>query len=453
MRLKSLHKYASLLLALGVIAGMSEQVFAAFDNLIPQRQRGKFFTPSIRLRASYNDNVSAQRGRSATGLAGDQIIKSPVFYTEPRVSIRLPFSQTFIGIDYKYSFAYFSARPNDNEDNAHDLDLRLKHNFSQRLSLDVQHAFTYQQQGVIKRHSTVIRSDGTYTRNEFETAVKYDVTKFFYLTGRYMLNDLDFKTSAGSSTFDATENRIGLESAYVLNKNTVLLSGYTFADKSYDKRANADYDSHIIFGGINYRFGKYFTVDATGGVDFRFHESPTRTTGLDIGLVPLYPGPGIPAGSAIGPIKVGQTDVGHNPFVTARLTTNYFRNAVITLGYSLLTTTTEQTSFTDADVESYSLQVSYRILPKVTVDLSFLYIDENYLGTLFTTTEDGGLLVKLPLLDHPSTKVFRMGAVVSYQVTPWLFYELGYRRTDSDSDFTGSTYQRNEYFTGVNAIF
>ncbi len=51
--------------------------FAAFDQLIPQRQRGKFFTPSIRLRQQYNDNVSAKRGSGGgRGLAHRRIKSS-----------------------------------------------------------------------------------------------------------------------------------------------------------------------------------------------------------------------------------------------------------------------------------------------------------------------------------------------------------------------------------------
>lgn len=460
-------------LGLGLVSAfvvMAWDAYAAYDQLIPQRQRGKFFTPSIRTRLEYNDNVSAKRGSSGGRGPEHQRIKSTVWYLEPKIAIRLPLDQTYFGIDYKYSFAYFWARPYDNEDVAHDISGRFKHSFSPRLNLDLQNDYVHQEVGTIKRLDDaqpfyrVIREKGDFERNNLDIALKYDFTRTFYTTVKYGCEFLDFDTRDESETFDYLENRIGFESGYVLNKDTILLGGYTFSDRRYTFRENADYDSHLLFGGVNYRIGKYFSLDAFGGVDFRKHEAPTRTNlGFDFDSILPGIGPGVPSASVYGPIKQGTTKLGKNPYVRVRLTSNYFNNMVITLGYLYVVQTTEQENFTNATSQAGSLQLSWRIMPKVSFDFNVIYSVDNYDGRVyqafdpllarFVGAPTGNPVYKLTALENPETRAFRLGAVLSYQMTPWLFYELGYRRTDYDSDFNTSTWERNQYFTGINAVF
>ncbi|MDX9702803.1 MAG: hypothetical protein RBU23_07150 [Candidatus Auribacterota bacterium] len=452
-----------LLLAVIVVHVMlfSTELFAAYDHLIPQRQRGKFFTPSIRTRLEYNDNVSAKRGSGGGRGPAHQRIKSTVWYTEPKVAFRIPLDTTYIGVDYKYSLAYFWARPYDNEDVAHDLTARFKHSFTPRLSLDLDNSYTRQQVGVIKRARDtgngyhVIRENGDFELNNLDVAVKYDFTRSFYTTFKYGLEFLDFDTYDESRTFDYLENRIGFESGYIVNKDTILLGGYTFKDRSYRLRENADYDSHLLFGGVNYRLGKFFSLDSIAGVDFRKYEAPTRTNrGIDFDAVPLAPFGETLASSVTTTIKQGDTKLHKNPYVRVRLSSNYFRNMVVTLGYLLMVQSTEQEDFTDSNSQSGSLQISWRFMPKISLDLNMIYSIDNYDGRVYQTlTTQPGYIAKRVAYDNPETKAFRMGAVFSYQVTPWLFYELGYRRTDFDSDFNTSTWERNQVFTGVNAVF
>lgn len=462
------------LLVLLLIAGNSIQsVYAAFDQLIPQRQRGKFFTPSIRMRGQYSDNVSFKRGIGGGRGPAQEKIESMVNFFEPKVSFRLPFDQTFVSLDYKYSLAYFWSRPFDNEDVAHDLNFRFRHDFSQRLSLDVQNDYVNQQAGKIIRsghafvgeeiirRNTIIRNQGDFERNSLDVALKYDIFRYLYLTFKYGNEILDFDSGSASRTFDYVENRVGFETSYILNKDTLLIAGYRFSNREFAKRANADYDSHLLFGGMNYRLGKFFTLDGTGGVDFRKMEAPFRgftgvtTQDVDFDTIPETPA-AVPISDVRSPVKLGTTKIGKNPYVDLRLTSNYFRNMVITLGYRLLTTITEQENFTDADIHVSSVQVSYRIMPKVTLDFSMSYTIDNYEGKRYVAEVNQPArthIAKRLVNEDPASKYFRLGAVVSYQVTPWLFYELGYKRTDADSDFNNSTWERNDYFTGINAIF
>ncbi len=461
-----------LLTILGVVYGMFfvSNLFAAYDQLIPQRQRGKFFTPSIRTRLEYNDNVSAKRGSSGGRGPTNQRIKSTVWYLEPKVAFRVPLDQTYIGVDYKYSLAYFWARPYDNEDVAHDITARFKHSFSPRLTLDMENNYTRQQVGVIKRAKDtgdgywVLQENGSFEINSLDVALKYDFTRSFYTTFKYGLEFLDFDTYAESLTFDYLQNKVGFESGYILNKDTILIGGYSFTDKRYRYRENSDFDSHMIFGGLNYRLGKFFSLDATAGVDFKKYEAPTRTNrGYDYDAIPTAPTGEVVGTSVYGPIKQGSTKLGKNPYVQVRLTSNYFKNMVVTLGYLYVVQATEQEDYEDATTQSASLQVSWRFMPKVSLDFNMMYSVDNYDGRVFQPVNTrnlallpGGVMpyvAKRTGYDNPETKSFRMGAVFSYQVTPWLFYELGYRRSDFDSDFNGSTWERNQVFTGINAVF
>lgn len=440
-------------------------VYAAFDQLIPQRQRGKFFTPSIRLRQEYSDNIAYKRGSAGGRGPGQQRIKSWISYVEPKVSVRLPFDQTFVGIDYKYSLAYYWDRPYDNEDTAHDLTFRFKHEFSPRLSLDITNNYINHQSGPIKRASdipgapdVVIRTEGDFEQNVFESSLQYYLMRYLFVSFKYGNTILDFDTRDASETFDYLEHRLSFESGYVLNKDVLLLGGYRFTDRTYDLRDNSDYDGHMLFGGVNYRLGKYFTLDASGGVEFRKPGAPSRgVPGLDYDAIPRIPEPGVPFVDVFGPTKVGSTKIAKNPFVDVKLISNYFRDMVITLGYRYYVSKTEQESFDNADVQTASLLISYKILPKVTLDLSAIYSVDQYSGETFGTELDTSVvpttIVKYRVLDDPETKLFRLGAVVSYQITPWMFYEIGYRRTDADSDFENATWEKNDYFTGINAIF
>lgn len=442
-----------LLLVISLLVNVN-QSFAAFDQLIPQRQRGKFFTPSIRLRTTYNDNVSAKRGTGGGRGIAETKIGSMINFYEPKISFRIPLDQTFLGVDYKYSFAYYWHRPTDNEDVAHDINGRFKHNFSPRLSLDLKNDYIHQESGIIKRDTVIVRDKGDFERNTLDIALKYDIMRNMYINFRYGNEFLDFDTLDASQTFDYNQNLIGFENTYIVSKDLLLSLGYTFRDRQYTLRENADYDSHLLFGGMNYQLGKYFTLNGISGVDFRKLEAPSHGRTIDFSAVPPFFGPGIPLVQVFTPGTQGATKLGKNPYVDVRLTTNYFNNMLITLGYLYVVETTEQENFSDATTQSGTIQVSYRIFPKVTIDFNLVYSVDSYEGDVFTSAAvGGGNITKQLVLSDPSTESFRMGAVVSYQVTPWLFYEAGYIRTDFDSDFNTSTWERNEIFTGVNAIF
>jgi len=450
---------------------LEKNVFGAFDQLIPQRQRGKFFTPSIRLRSEWNDNVSAKRGsahvtqKPGIDTRANRRVKSYILYAEPKAQVRIPLDKTYLGVDYKYSFAYFTRRPNDNEDFAHDINARFIHKFSDRLNLDVKEDFVRQQVGTIRTHDIVVRENGSFQRNTVDCALRYDISRMFYVIGKYTNDWLNFLPYASRTTFDYLENRLGIEGDYILNKDITLLAGYDFRDRRYTLRENADYDSHMIYTGTNYRMGKYFTFDATSGVDFRKHEAATRQRGFYLNGIPEFPTQGVPVEDASVPIRVGSTQGWEeNPYINLRLTTNYFKDILIILNYQYLVQTTEQTTFIDTDTQSIAAQVSYKIMPKVTVDFTAGYSVDKYHGRSYLTNYDlvtfgypnllpAGTVGKMVDLKNPETKSFIMGAVLSYQVTPWLFYEFGYRRTDFDSDFNTSTWERNQLFTGINAIF
>ena len=391
-------------------------------------------------------------------------------YWEPKVSLRIPLDQTYFGIDYKYSLAYYWARPYDNEDVAHEISARFKHSFSPRLNLDLQEDYISYEAGTIKRSGIEIRDKGDFERNTVNVAVKYDISRSLYLRGKYGFEFVDFETRSSSETFDYRENMIAYDLGYIINKDFTFYQGYTFRDRQYQFRENADYDSHLLFGGFNYRMGKYFTIDAYGGVDFRKLESPTYLNyGWHFPSIPQGPGLGI-AASPLLPNdyfreRKGNAKLDKNPYVKAQLTTNYFKNMVLSWGYLFVTQTTEQEEYSDAQTQMYSFQMSYRFTPKISLDFNMVYGIDKYSGRVyyafdnFNNTAIGSPnatsfdVVKLVALDNPETKSFRLGAVLSYQLTPWLFYELGYKRTDYDSDYAGSTWEKNQYFTGVNAIF
>ena len=445
-------------------------VYSAYDTLIPQRQRGKFFTPSIRIRSEYNDNVSGNRGSAGGRGLSERRIKSMIQFWEPKVSLRLPLDQTYFGIDYKYSLAYYWARPYDNEDVAHEISARFKHSFSPRLNLDLQEDYISYEAGTIKRSGIEIRDKGDFERNTVNVALKYDISRSLYLRGKYGFEFVDFETRSSSQTFDYRENMIAYDLGYIINKDLTFYQGYTFRDRQYELRQNADYDSHLLFGGFNYRMGKYFTVDAYGGVDFRKLESPTYLNyGWDFGTLPQGPSSGVLASpltpNEIFGVRRGSSKLDKNPYVKVQLTTNYFKNMVLSWGYLYVTQTTEQEEYNDAQSQMFSFQMSYRFTPKISLDFNMVYGIDEYDGRVylayvniaqaFLGAPNAGSIdvVKLIALDNPETKSFRLGAVLSYQLTPWLFYELGYKRTDFDSDYEGSTWERNQYFTGVNAIF
>lgn len=438
-------------------------VFAAFDQLIPQRQKGKFFTPSIRLRSEWNDNVSAKKGSARVPLStrvnpqANRRVKSFVYYAEPKASVRIPLEQTYLGVDYKYSFAYFSHRQPDNEDYAHDINARFIHKFSERLNVDMKEVYVRQQVGTIKSHNIIVRDNGDFERNTVDCAVRYDISRMFYVIGKYTNDWLNFQNFSERQTFDYLENRLGVEGDYILNKDITLLAGYDFRDRQYDLRENADYDSHLFYGGTNYRMGKYFSLDALTGVEFRRHEAPTRRRGFYLKGIPEGPNPGVPVNAAFVPIRVGSTEGWEeNPYINVKLTTNYFKDMIIALNYMYIVQTTEQEAFIDTDTQSAAVQVTYKIMPKVNLDFTAGYSVDKYRGRAYVVEvadSFNGDVAKFVRQKNPETKGFIMGAVVSYQVTPWLFYELGYRRTDFDSDFDNSTWERNQLFTGINAIF
>ena len=62
MRLMKINKFSIFVFIMAPVLLVATNVYSAYDTLIPQRQRGKFFTPSIRIRSEYSDNCSGKRG-------------------------------------------------------------------------------------------------------------------------------------------------------------------------------------------------------------------------------------------------------------------------------------------------------------------------------------------------------------------------------------------------------
>lgn len=392
---------------------------------LTRTQMSKPWSVSASLRGFYDDNYATAPSNSD--------LKRDSFGLEvsPKVSLNLPWQQSYLGASYRYSMKYYEDREDDKIDQTHEIKLRGDHRFSERYSVFLDDAFVVSQEpGLVDPNQAPLRSNADGMRNHARIGFDAGLNElvgfaFGYYNGYYNYDD----SGAGSRSalLDRMEHLINLDARYQVRDDLAALIGYQYGIVSYTS-------DDLLFA----------TPGATEESDIRDNTSHYGYVGADGDLTS-----DLRASLRVGVQYTDFENLGADsdltPYANFSLTYTYLpgsylqfgvlhrRNAIDQAG-----ATGEDNIVTDQESTSVYGQVSHKITAKLTGNL--------LAQVQFSEFQEG-------IYDGQSDDFLLIGANLDYQFTQFLAAEAGYNFDRLDSELGDRSFTRNRVYVGVRASY
>jgi len=453
---------------------LSDAAYAVNDLLVPKSEDGKkqwthFFTPSFRTRLQYDNNATASNPK----------VHSWESINAPKVAFKMPYEKSFYGVNWQYTNIAYERRPGDKFDNNQDVDAIIRYDLSDRITLGVKQAFQYKQQPYVPMQpgdtlqvpqstpaeyawryafgAPNLSENADYGLYAAAFGVDYRMNKKIGFDFTYNLERLDFMQSTGivnPSLSYLSHTFMGLVN-YRLLPTTLFIIDTRYIKQDYDI-IEKDYQAWIVAGGLKNRIGKSVIINGRAGYEYR---KPNRK---DSRLT-------VP-----GQVLTADTERNKNesnePFVEVDMTYLFSKATQVKVGYKLKVIDTEQPSYTDTKNQGVYGSITHKLTAK-TYLLFFASQSTNYYinyRELEANICGGGMGYQ------PRETITQMGFLLTQQLKPWMFLELGCKYYDVHSDFSplgwnegfgdygfggdrgeamNASYNRTRVFSGLNFIF
>ena len=424
----------AVLLAMGVLLLGSSQAASirpailggAYDELLPEAVRGKTFVPSINLRWEYDDNIyTTTDAEKRTGLSEEESWK---IYVEPKIALHYLTATTYLGLSYQYSLIYYDDRAGDDTDNAHDAILDVRHHFSPDVEVVLRDLFRQSEEPELA--SQIITAGGVrtipYQRNG-DYAYNRASAALNVQTGRQLLWNFNYNNllvdfdegewvngqRGASYFFDRTANSGGIKAQYLATPQSRISLGVLYTDTEYDAAAlMKDSEAWIGYVGLVQNLTKGAVASILAGWESRELDS-------------------------------GNVDE-NAPYVDISLASKIGKKGNAKIGYRFNMDETEQAAYAFQDLHTLYAGVNAWV-----TSLTSIHINTTYELGRFNSEDT---IAGRDFVDRDED-VWLVGLVLRRHVTEDMFIEGGYRRTDVESDFEGSAYERNRFFVGFGGIF
>lgn len=450
------------LLAAFLFAAMPS-AFAVNDLLVPKGEDSaqlwtNLIKPSMRTRVQYDDNVTSSKPKDEAwmGIFG------------PAINFKLPYDHSFIGANAQYVGRYYGGRlGNDRADNDAFVDMVLRHDVSDRMSLGDKIYFAYQQQPNVVKPQTpnfqqpiTLEDDGNYAQFVNTAGFQYRFNKWLSIDATYDLEIVDFVNDSNKivpASLNLMQNKIGFDVNYRMWTDTLFGVGYRFTNGDYET-VDKDFSSHLVSGVLRHRMAKDVIIYGRVGYESRapkdkkFIILPFQTA-FD-GSVNNIPGANVTSENS----KHRDND----PYVEMDITYLFTQATQIKVGYKLKLENSDQPAFFDRKVQGVYGAFTHKLTRKTQI-LLFGYQDKS------DYRNNRVVDAVTPINEN----LFKFGFLMTQQLKPWMFLELGYRYTDNDSQFAfnrdatnginragtfgsggaNSDYTRNRVFSGVYLTF
>jgi hypothetical protein len=398
----------------------------AYDELLPVLVRGRTFVPSFKSRLEYDDNIFTEE-------------KDPVeqwkFVIEPKLDLHILSESSYLGLSYQYSLQIYEDR-DPKTDQSHDVVLIFNHKFSERFELRVRDTFRKMfepelveatvEEGLAGERVVTrrLRNDRDY--NVFSPTVIVTITPKVSASATYENVWINYEDPDVSITGDRMENSGSASANYILSQQTYLTFVYRYQDIDYDSdEVKVDSISNIFSIGATHRFSPTLSGTLQAGVEHRDYGNFTRTN--DDGTKELV---------------TDKTQTA--PYVNASLQAPLSETISTQVGYTYRIEETTEAAFLSQELQSVYLGISQSFTDRfsatfnATLDFGQFNVDEaRYPDTQSNFDE----------------QTIQFAIVLRYALSSNWHLEGGWRFTDTDSDFSGQSYERNRTFVGVSAIF
>src|SRR5262245_23172298 len=403
---------------------------AAYAPGLSPQEKSKAWTFSGTLRGFYDDNPTASIKTDKQESWGIEV--------SPSLAVNLALDQTLIGFSYTYGLRWYEARPRNEADHTHRVNLKVNHAITERYKLEVSDTFNYAQEaeleGIVSNPTGTLRNDLSYAHNNGRIAFTAELTPVLGLVAEYQ-NDFwsfeqDSPVNGGSlsaaldrfehlgtltARWQAMPNTVGLLSyQYLAINHTSSESLYTYAQVDPDTR---DATSHIISVGAEQVFTSQLSGQARIGSQFT--DYPNALANQD--------------DSVISPYADASTIWTYNPGSYMQLGIRHQRNQT-----DQVQGTAGATPVQDQESTGIYGVVNHRIAPNLTGSVLGQVQHSSFRG--------GGLDSAIDILGA-------VGVNFAYQLNAFMTAEAGYNFDRLDSDLPGRSYSRNRIYFGLRATY
>ena len=244
---------------------------------IPEQEQGKAWSVSLRASAVYDSNIF--------GAPTDEI-SSEVFSASPKIAFNASVTdQTFVTASYQPTLDYFTDRPGNKTLFSHEVLGRLAHAFSPTTTVDIMDFFQVSKNpesllpGVADSNPTVLNTDQSFKRNQFDASFSTDVTEKTSTTVKVRSTEYRFDNATLGQSLDRTENLYGLAGSYDVVPEAKVVAEYRYQTIDYrDAGANKDKASDFLLGGVDYKAAEKLTASARLGVEWRHRDGERSQT-------------------------------------------------------------------------------------------------------------------------------------------------------------------------------
>jgi hypothetical protein len=430
------------LVVLGAASVNAQQLYAPAPTLTTT-QLSKPWSVSAAVRGFYDDNYALTPSSGLIDPTTGNRIKprsSWGWEVSPSAALNWTMEQTYIGLSYLYDVKYFEDREQNKYDQAHQVDFKLSHAFTDRYKLDLADSFVITKEpdliAPINSPTATIRTRQDVLRNYGAATFNAGLTDQLSIMGGYSNTLYDFSdTGVGSlsAILDRMEHVATLNLRWQVLPSTVALIGYNFGYYDYTGNDNTlilDPTGQVYLNSDQRNFYSHY---AYVGLDHSFN--PQLETSVRVGAqIAEY-----------NNLPFGNTE-NITPYADANITYRPIPDSAFQLGVRHSQIATDAAALSQENTTLYG-SISYKLLPQLTASvLGQWQINSFYEGVPVAP----GASVTFKNQDE---NFWLAGINLSYEINRFLGLEGGYNYDRLDSDVGYRSFTRNRVYFGIRASY
>jgi hypothetical protein len=362
------------------------------------------FTVTALIRGEYDDNINTSKSnrQSSWKIVG-----------EPSIIYNNKQDNTTYAARYTLSAAYFIDRPDNNDfDLSHELYGRIKHDFSDRVSLDVRDRLRITQEPQIldAPGSVYLRTNNDYIYNAFNGDLMIQWTPKFGTVSGYGNDVWDYDDKATSKFEDRMVHKGKHEFRFLVLPTTTLIGGGLVNYNDY-WNVDRDFISYTGMAGVDHDLTRQATIGFRAGY--------THTDFIEGGSY------NSPYGQVLFNWEIGA-------------------NSSINASYSHSMTATSLNTYYARESDTVTLGGRYQWTPKFSTRAQ---------GMATFGEHKSEFKFGLPMVSKIRENIYGVDVGLNYEVNKNLELEAGYTYTTVDSNIKFNEYDRNRVYFGVRGTY
>jgi hypothetical protein len=239
---------------------------------IPELEQGRALTVYLATGAYYDSNIFG---------AATQEIGSTVYEFNPSVVFNASVdAKTFVSASYRLTFDYEPDRPGKKGLDSHEFTARVAHTFTPLMELDLSDTYQIAKNPESLLPGTVLNTDQSYRRNQFDARYAAGLTKRTGLTFKGRTTRYDYENGALGDSLNHDEYLAGLSLSHAVLPELQTVLEYRHLVINYDSDGDKDKRSDFLLVGADRVMNARLALTSRLGFEHR------RRTGGDNATLP-----------------------------------------------------------------------------------------------------------------------------------------------------------------------